>query len=149
MKPYFQEEWFHPSFPIKILQMFFHSFLWIYKTIRKNSTKIGSPLIAGRTEHYLLVCIKALKSHQSYLSPNNIKRLCHNSIVSLQQITCCMKWGIKISQEKASAMLIWIKMLFFYQTAPQNIFVLLYLGFTFPSNCQNVISSIFQSFRCD
>lgn len=131
MKPYFQEEWFHPSFPIKmrILQMFFLSFLWIYKTIRKNPTKIGCLLIASRTEDYLLVCIEALKSHQSYLFPSNIKRLCHNSIVSLQQITCCMKWGNKINQEKASPMLIWFKMHFFNQTAPQNIFVLPYLGF--------------------
>lgn len=74
IKPCFQEEWFLPSFPIKmrILKKFFHSFLCIYKTTRKSPSETGSPLIASGTEHHSAVCIEALKSHQSYLSPNNI-----------------------------------------------------------------------------
>lgn len=77
MKPYFQEEWFIPSFPIKmrILKIFFHSFLCIYKTIRKSPSKTGSPLIGSGTEHHSLVCIEGLKSHKLPFSKQYLETL--------------------------------------------------------------------------
>lgn len=62
MKPYFQEEFFLPSFPCQdgdTLDVFSIPFCAFIKPSKK---KKGSPLIASGTEHHSLICNEALRA---------------------------------------------------------------------------------------